>query len=131
MLASLLPTRKVLAFLVNFLPSCGLCAVLLLSGCAVDVANRYYAAEHYPAKAPSQVELLFRAPSRKFETIADFQSRGDSPESMRKRASKIGADAVIVTPLGGLYAPSEQWAGNDRMSRTYSRIVGTAIKYTP
>jgi hypothetical protein len=103
----------------------------VLSGCAVDVANRYYAAQRYPAKEASQVELLFRAPTRKFTAIADFQSRGESPESLRKRAAKIGADAVIVTPLGGLYAPSEQWAGNDRMARTYSRIVGTAIRYTP
>ncbi len=117
--------------LVNFPRACGLSAALLLSGCAMDVANRYYAAERFPAKDVSQVELLFRAPSRKFTAIADFQSRGESPESMRKRAAGIGADAVIVTPLGGLYAPSEQWAGNDRMSRTYSRIVGTAIKYTP
>jgi uncharacterized protein YbjQ (UPF0145 family) len=103
----------------------------LLSGCAFDVANRYYAAERFPPKEPAQVELLFRARTRKFTAIADFQSRGESPESMQKRAAKIGADAVIVTSLGGLYSPAEQWAGNDRMSRTYSRIVGTAIKYTP
>lgn len=108
-----------------------MCAVLLLSGCAVDVANRYYAAERFSPKEPTQVELLFRAPSRKFTAIADFQSRGESPESMRKRAAKIGADAVIVTQLGGLYSSAEQWAGDDRMSRIYSRIVGTAIKYTP
>lgn len=108
-------------------------ALLLLSfsGCAVDVANRYYASERYAPKEPKQVELLFSAPSRKFVPIADFQSRGESAKSMRKRAAKIGADAVIVTPLGGLYSTSEQWAGNDRMSGTYNRLVGTAIKYTP
>jgi hypothetical protein len=104
---------------------------VLLSGCATDVANRYYGSQHYPPKDPKQVELLYAAPNRKFTPIADFQSRGESPESLRKRAAKLGADAVIVTRLGGLYQTSEQWAGSDSMLGTYSRIVGTAIKYTP
>jgi hypothetical protein len=101
----------------------------LLTGCATDVANRYYVAEKYPAKNPKEVELLWQRPSREFTVIADFQSRGESPEAVRKKAAKIGADAVIISILGGLYDISEQWAGNDRQSNTYTRITGTAIKY--
>lgn len=48
---------------------------------------------------------------------------------MKKRAAKIGADAIIVTPLGGYYNTGEQWAESDRMSTSYSRLVGSAIKY--
>ncbi len=102
---------------------------LLSCSCAQDVASRYYAAQQYPAKEPKEVELLYRAPTRAFDVIADSQSRGESPNSMKKRAAKIGADAIIVTPLGGLYSPGEQWAGSDRMSGTHSRLVGSAIKY--
>jgi hypothetical protein len=107
-----------------------LLSAVFLSSCAQDVANRYYAAQRYPAKDPKQVELLYRAPSRPFTVIADFQSRGESPNSMKKRAAKIGADAIIVTPLGGYYRANEQWAGDDSMAHTYSRLVGSAIKYT-
>lgn len=101
----------------------------LLAGCATDVANRYYGAEKFPAKDPKEVELLWQRPSREFTVIADFQSRGESPEAVRKKAAKIGADAVIISILGGLYDTSEQWAGSDRQGNTYSRITGTAIKY--
>lgn len=101
----------------------------LLAGCATDVANRYYAAEKYPPKETKDVELLWQRPAREFVVIADFQSRGESSEAMRRRAAKIGADAVIVAILGGLYNTSEEWAGHDSQSNTYSRITGTAIKY--
>lgn len=100
------------------------------SGCATDVANRYYSAKTYAAKDPSQVQMLFSKPSRPFEVIADFQSRGESPESVRKKAAKIGADAVIIAVFGGYYSLSEEWAGKDRREGTYSRITGTAIVYT-
>ena len=101
----------------------------LLVGCATDVANRYYATEKYPAKDQKEVDLLWRRPSREFTVIADFQSRGESPEAVRKKAAKIGADAVIISILGGLYDTKEEWAGEDSQSSTYSRITGTAIKY--
>lgn len=102
---------------------------ILFVGCATDVANRYYAHTTYPPKDPEQVDLLFSAPSRKYEVIADFQSRNESPESIRKKAAKIGADGVIVALLGGYYSQSETWASSDTYSNTYSRITGTAIKY--
>jgi hypothetical protein len=101
-------------------------ACLIFGGCASDVANRYYVEERYPAKAPSEVELLWKSPNRSFVVIADFQSRGESPEDMREKAAKIGADAVIVALLGG-DATGSQWATSE--SRTYSRITGTAIKF--
>lgn len=102
---------------------------LILCGCAQDVANRYYSAQRYPSKSPQEVELLFSAPSRPFTVIADLQSRNESPKGMKKRAAKIGADAIIVSPVGGFYRLKEEWAGSDSMSRTYSRLIGSAIKY--
>lgn len=107
-----------------------ICVVFFCSSCAEDVANRYYSSQRYAERDPHSVELLFHAPSRPFTVIADLQSRGESPNSMRRRAAKIGADAVIVTPLGGFYKRSEEWATADSMSNTYSRLIGSAIKYT-
>lgn len=106
-------------------------AALLLCSCATDVANRYYSSERFPARNPKDVEILFRQPTQKFDAIADLQSRNESPRGMRNRAAKIGADAVIVTPLGGYYSLGDEWAGADSMSGTYTRLVGTAIKYKP
>ena len=100
-----------------------------LSGCATDVANRYYAPVKYPPKDPSQVQILRAAPSRPYEVIADFQSRGESPKFVAKKAAKIGADAVIIATLGGYYEIGTQWASQDSQSHTYTRIVGTAIRY--
>jgi hypothetical protein len=105
--------------------------VLLIAGCATDVANRYYADVHYPARPVDEVELLKTAPSRPYTVLADFQARGETEQVMRRDAAKIGADAVIVTRLGGYYYTGDQWAGHDSGHDTYSRIVGTAIKYKP
>lgn len=104
-------------------------AVLGITGCAVDVANRYYAPVKYPPKDPSEVAILRAAPTRPYEVIADFQSRGESPKSVAKKAAKIGADAVIIATLGGYYEIGTQWASQDNQSHTYTRIVGTAIRY--
>ena len=113
------PLRLVLASLI----------MIGFSACATDVANRYYASTTYPPKDPEQVEVLRQTPSRPYEVIADFQSRGDSIKSVRNKAAKIGADAVIISTLGGYYERSEQWASNDAQWNTYSRICGTAIRY--
>jgi len=103
--------------------------IIALSACATDVANRYYASTTYTAKQPEQVEILRQSPSRPYEVIADFQSRGDSVKSVRNKAAKIGADAVIISTLGGYYERAEEWASGDAQSNTYSRICGTAIRY--
>lgn len=103
--------------------------VFLFSSCAQDVANRYYSQKRYPAKPQNEVLLLAKAPSRAYEVIADFQSRNEGPPAMQKKAAEIGADAVIVTTLGGLYQLSDEWASRDSQSKTYSRIIGTAIIY--
>lgn len=105
-------------------------ALGLLTGCASDVANRYYSAKTYLPKNPQEVQILSAKPNRPFEVIADFQSRGESPESVRKKAAKIGADAVIIAVFGGIYSRSEEWAGKDRNEGSYSRITGTAIVFT-
>lgn len=101
----------------------------LFSSCASDVANRYYGKTTYAPKQPGEVQILWECPTRPYDVIADFQSRGETPEDMRRKAAQIGADAVIVSTLGGLYKIGEEWAGSDSYSRTYSRITGTAIKY--
>ena len=106
-----------------------LICVLVLAACATDVANRHYGTEKYPPKTPAEVELLWQSPKKTYVVIADFQSRGESPEAIREKAAEIGADAVIVSTLGGSYSRSEEWAGMDRNAATYSRITGTAIKY--
>ena len=101
-----------------------------LAGCASDVANRYYASEKYPAKPVDQVEVLQQEPSRPYDVIADFQSRGEDAQDMRRKAARIGADAVIVTRLGGVYGNGEQWSEERQFTRkSYSRITGTAIRY--
>ena len=103
--------------------------LMFITACATDVANRYYGTMRYEPKDPKEVEILWKKPNRDFVVIADFQSRNESPEAIRKKAAKIGADAVIVSILGGHYSYSEEWAGSDRYKKTYSRITGTAIKY--
>ena len=104
-------------------------AVFSLASCATDVANRYYAGQTFPPKDPSEVAILRSAPHRPYEVIADFQSRGESEKSVRKKAAKIGADAVIISILGGYYNLSTQWASDDAHANTYTRICGTAIVY--
>lgn len=106
---------------------------LLISGCATDVANRYYGTTKYSPKSERDVAILTSKPSKDFVVIADFQSRGDTSESLRSKAAEIGADAVIVSVIGGLYSHAEEWAGKDSMqgvnSQNSGHIVGTAIKY--
>jgi hypothetical protein len=106
--------------------------MLLAVGCTSDVANRYYAGEKYAPKPIDQVEVLYKEPSRPYVVIADFQSRGEDAEDMRKKAADIGADAVIVTYLGGTYGNNEKWSKESSMwtKDRYSRISGTAIRYT-
>ena len=100
-----------------------------LAGCATDVANRIYVNEALKPRPISEVQVLWSKPDKAFTVLADFQSRGESPEDMRRKGAEIGADAVIVSLLGGLYSKDEQWAGKDRHSTTYSRIAATAIKF--
>ena len=104
-------------------------AVFVLAGCAVDVANRYYAAGKYPPKPPGQVQILHRNPTRPFEVIADFQSKFESPEAVRAKAAQIGADAVIISTPGGRYLTTDSWASSDSLASSGSRICGTAIVY--
>jgi len=98
-------------------------------GCVSDEANRYYLKENLPAKNINDVEILRGKPQRPFIVVADFQAKNASFEYMRKRAAEIGADAVIIVPLGGWYSRGEIWAGRDTHSDSYSSLVGTAIKY--
>lgn len=100
-----------------------------LNGCAQDIASRYYGNAKYAPKPPSEVQILWKRPDREFQVIADFQSRGESPEDMRNKAAKLGADAVIVQLLGG-YATYDEYPNLDKQNQYYSRIAGTAIIYT-
>jgi len=104
-------------------------ASLLLGGCAIDVANRYYSTRTYPPKPPEQVQILRKTPARAYEVIADFQSKWDSPEGVRAKAAKIGADAVIISTPGGQYRTDQQWAGQDSYAGSSERICGTAIVF--
>jgi hypothetical protein len=104
--------------------------VLSTGSCASDVANRYYAGNRYPARPVGEVEVLYAAPQRSYEVIADFQSRNESATSLRERAAEIGADAVIIARLGGRYRDAEEWANQRHDNDDYAHIIGTAIKYT-
>ena len=100
-------------------------------GCATDVANRYYASEQYPPKNKEDVLILNSKPNKPFIVIADFQSRGETPSDLQEKAAKIGADAVIVSHIGGYYSRSEEWASKDRyQGEFHDHILGTAIKFT-
>jgi hypothetical protein len=103
--------------------------LLCVIGCVEDEANRYYLKEKLPPKNVKAVEVLREKPQRPFIVIADFQARNASFEYMQKRAAEIGADAVIVVPAGGWYSQNEVWAGKDEHSSSYTRLIGTAIKY--
>lgn len=100
-----------------------------VAGCASDEAARYYAKEKYPARSPEDVAVLSAPPSRANEILADFQARGASVQYMREKAARIGADAVIITVLGGYAALNQEWASDDSYATTYSRITATAIKF--
>ncbi len=107
---------------------CMLAVATVSPSCISDEAHRYYLNETLPAKDPSQVEIHFGKPIRSFTVIADLQARRATPEYMRQEAAKIGADAVIVSLLGGERAQSDKWA-SENTRHTYSRITGTAIIY--
>jgi len=104
---------------------------LLLSeiGCVSNEAGRYYLKEKLPTRKTREVEVLREAPQKAYVVIADFQARDATVAHMRKRAAQIGADAVIVVPVGGWYSEGEVWAQSDRYSNTYTRLIATAIKY--
>lgn len=103
----------------------------LASGCTTtsDQAYRYYGAERYNEVPVDRVEVLSDEPTRRYTVIADFQSRGESVESMRKNAAAIGAHAIIVTKLGGYRSNNDSWAGEDTHGTTFSRITATVIRY--
>ncbi len=102
---------------------------MLAAGCASDEANRYYGPFKYSARPVNSVEILSAAPPRPYVVLADFQSRGESPRDMQRKAAAIGADAVVVVTVGGYRAKSDAWAGEDSQHQSYSRILGTAILY--
>ncbi len=99
-----------------------------VAGCISDEANRRYVYD-LPAKKAKEVEILRVVPARKYVVVADFQAINASANHMRKRAAQVGADAVIVVPVGGNYSQSEVWASEDRFANSYQRMLGTAIKY--
>ena len=101
--------------------------VLVVVGCMSDEANRCYL--KLPPKPVTEVQVLREAPQRPYEIVADFQANRASIKHMQKRAAEVGADAVIVVPVGGNYSRDEVWAGQDRYADSYTRMTGTAIRY--
>jgi len=102
---------------------------VFFAGCVSDEANRYYLKKRLPAKNINEVEVLQEEPQQPYIVVADFQARNATIKHMRKRAAEIGADAVIVVPVGGWYSRNEIWADKDRQSNSYHRLTGTAIQY--
>jgi len=106
----------------------GISFLVPVCGCAGDVANRYYGSARYDAVPVSEVQVLLAPPAEPFDIIADFQARNADARFMQKQAAEIGADAVIVTYLGGQVKFSQTWASQPD-NGTFSRIAGTAIRY--
>lgn len=98
-------------------------------GCASDQASRYFLSEKLPARAVEQVEVLLKPPTRAYEIVAEFQSRGEDAQDMRRKAASVGADAVIVVFAGGVRAANAEWASDQTYGDMYTRIIGTAIRY--
>jgi len=114
----------------KWLKLCFVTTVLLigLAGCVTDKAYRIYVpAGTYPAKALDEVLILSTKPDRDYVVLADLQARGGADKKFRKIAAQLGADAVIVSRLGG-FANGVTWAG-DTGGGSYSRMVGIVIKY--
>jgi hypothetical protein len=115
-------TRAASSFMVFLAAACSITA------CVSDQAYRVY--EEYPPRAMEEVEILSRDPQRSYEVLGDFQDRPGSSSAlkkMRKAAAAIGADALIVTYLGGHHTASP-YAGRGEQV-TYTRIFATAIRY--
>ncbi len=103
---------------------------LSLVGCSSDIANRCYKCGKFPPKNKEEVLILDSKPTRPFDVIADFQSRGETPSDLQEKAAAIGADAVIVSHVGGFYSRDEEWASQDRYKGEFhDHILGTAIKF--
>lgn len=113
----------------NFMILSVLIFLLFQFGCMSDEANRCYFKGKFPPREVSEVQVLHEAPQKPYIVIADFQANNASIKHMRKRAAEVGADAVIVVSAGGNYSRDEVWAGEDRYSDSYIRLIGTAIKY--
>lgn len=103
--------------------------MFIFTGCATDQAHRYYLTEKLPSKSLEQVEILWAPPSRPYILVADYQSRGESAADMQKRAAADGADAVVVTLIGGSFVYITQDRPNPNPVSTFSRITGSAIIY--
>lgn len=99
-----------------------------ITGCASDQAHRYYLDHKLAPKSVDQVEILWAPPTRPYILVADYQARGESAFDMRERAASHGADAVIVTQIGGDVFRSKEYPDPDRSQR-FSRITGSAIVY--
>ncbi len=104
-------------------------SVLPLIGCVSDEANRCYLKHRLAPRNVKEVQVLSEAPQKEYTVIADLQAKNASVRYLRERAAQIGADAVIVVPVGGNYSKDEVWAGKDRESKSYDRLLGTAIIY--
>lgn len=100
----------------------------MFAGCATDQAHRYYLDKKLAPKPVNQVEILWAPPANRYILIADYQSRGERPADMQKRAADDGADAVIVTLIGGFVSLSKENLEPDRFQQ-FSRITGSAIVY--
>ena len=100
---------------------------LCLTACISDEAHRLYVDGLAP-KSPDDVKILYDNPSRSYRVIADLQARNATSDYMRKEAAKIGADAVLISYVGGMRDPDDKWA-DEATSESYVRIAGTAIVF--
>ena len=91
--------------------------------------TRYGLSQPFAPRDPQEVEVLWEKPAEAYTVIGHFRSRGNNPKSLQKRAAKIGANAVIVTPLDVVSAKTDRQYRMPQPSFSHPRIAGEAIRY--
>ena len=116
--------------------------VFLLESCATLDSNtiQYAGAPRFPPSDPGAVEILREEPKQENERLGEIivdASIEPSPpitdveERLRKEASRIGADAVVIVydsiePAVVFVSP---WWGGTTRSIIGRKLVGVAIRY--
>lgn len=95
-------------------------AALVLQGCGSTAVVGHT----YPAVSTGSVEVLYQEPKRPYKVIAfvselhGVEHPGADITSLREKAARLGADAVIIT------------SAQDISVWEYAKAAGKAIKWT-
>ena len=102
-----------------------------LAGCATP-AHSVRVFEDYPPRSDfANVEVIRTLPERDYIVVAEFETRGNSLNALRKQAAKYGADAVFVANYSNYFSETSVELRNNSKSGISlgSESLCTAIKY--